>query len=98
MLIAVPVDYENKLSSSIEETKEILIYNRKFERVKLIERKIKQSESYYDLIEVIKDCKYIVSNYIDTGSEISKSLTDLGIKIIKEGRTKDPCYAIRLIR
>lgn len=97
MLIAVPVDYENKLSSSIEETKEIHIYNRKFERVKLIERKIKLSESYQDLIDVIKDCKYIVSSYIDIGSEISNSLTDLGIKIIKEVRTKDPCYAIRLI-
>lgn len=97
MLIAVTVDNENKLSSSIENTEQILIFNRKFDRIKLVESKIKLSECYHDLIEVIKGCKYIVSSYIDCGSEISRPLTDLGIKIVKEERTKDPCYAIRLI-
>lgn len=98
MLIAVAVDNENKLSKNIESTEQILIFNRKFDRIKLIESKCKLSECSHDLVEVIKGCKYIVSSYIDSGSEISNSLTDLGIKIIKEDRTKDPCYAIRLIK
>lgn len=97
MLIAVMVDRENKLASSIEDTKLVLIFDRKFERVRLIESKPSNHKSYFHLLDAIKGCKYIVSSFINAGSEISNTLTDLGIKIVNEVRTKDPYYAIRLI-
>lgn len=98
MLIAVTVNKENKLSLNIEDTELILIFNRKFNRIKLVESKSRNGEYYYDLVETIKGCKYIISRYIDADPEISRALTDLGIKSIKESRTRDPYYAVRLIR
>lgn len=94
MLIAVTVDKERKLSLNMDDTEHILIFSRKFDRVKHIDTKHKVKE---DFIDTIRGCKYIISRHIHTDLETSNAITDLGIKIISELRTRDPFYAIRLI-
>lgn len=97
MLIAVFTNKENKISSCLEETKNLMIYDRKFEKVKFIENRFINDSGIKNLVYDISDCKFIISKYIIYGSDLFKKFSDLGIQIIKEDRTIDPLYAVRLM-
>lgn len=97
MLIAVLVNIDDKISSNHRETNKITIYDRKFERVKFIEDRVIDDFSMKSFIDNLKDCKIIVSKYIEHSSDFFNKLSDLGIRVVKEVRTRDPLYAVRLI-
>lgn len=97
MLIAVGVDDEDKIASHLGKTEMFMIFARKGERVKFVEMRKRKTvcQEHDNLIEDIKDCKFVIAENIGPG--MMDRLIDAGIAPIKENRTKDPIYAVKLI-
>ena len=97
MLIAVGVDREDKIAPHLGKTELFMIFDRKGERVKFMEMRKRTlvSKEHDNLIEDIKDCKFVIAENIGPG--MTDRLIDAGISPISENRTKDPVYAVKLI-
>jgi predicted Fe-Mo cluster-binding NifX family protein len=97
MLIAVGVDREDKIAPHLGKTELFMIFDRKGERVKFMEMRKRTlvSKEHDNLIEDIKDCKFVIAENIGPG--MTDRLIDAGISPIRENRTKDPVYAVKLI-
>ncbi len=95
MLIAVGVDENDKISEHPGKTQLFMIFDRKGDRVKFIEMRKRKSIENEGIIEDIKDCKFVISENIGPG--MCDRLIDAGIAPIKESRTKDPVYAVKII-
>jgi|GEM_PF-5901077 len=94
VLIAVAVDNDDKIASHLGKSEMFMIFDRKGERVKFIEMRKRKNTSEH-LIEDIKDCKFVIAETIGPG--MRDSLINAGISPILEKRTKDPCYAVKII-
>lgn len=95
MLIAVAVDSDDKISSHLGKTEMFMIFTRKGERVKFVEMRKRKSCENENLVDDIKDCKFVISENIGPG--MMDRLIDAGIAPVKENRTKDPVYAVKLM-
>lgn len=97
VLIAVAVDNDDKIAPHLGKSEMFMIFDRKGERVKFIEMRKRKSfgSENENLVEDIRDCKFVIAENIGPG--MFDRLTDAGIAPIRENRTKDPCYAIKLI-
>lgn len=95
MLIAVAVDNDDKIAQHLGKTEMFMIFNRKGERVKFIEMRKRKTCENEKLVDDIKDCKFVIAENIGPG--MCDKLTDAGIAAIRENRTKDPTYAVKLI-
>lgn len=95
MLIAVGVDNEDKIAPHLGKTEMFMIFDRKGERVKFIEMRKRKSCENENLIDDIKDCKFVIAENIGPG--MCDRLTDAGIAVVRENRTKDPSYAVKLM-
>lgn len=95
VLIAVAVDNDDKIAPHLGKSEMFMIFDRKGERVKFIEMRKRKKCEHENLVEDIKDCKFVIAENIGPG--MFDRLTDAGIAPIRENRTKDPCYAIKLI-
>lgn len=95
MLIAVAVDGDDKISSHLGKTEMFMIFTRKGERVKFVEMRKRKSCENENLVDDIKDCKFVISENIGPG--MMDRLIDAGIAPVKESRTKDPVYAVKLM-
>ena len=95
VLIAVAVDNDDKIAPHLGKSEMFMIFDRKGERVKFIEMRKRKNCEHENLVEDIRDCKFVIAENIGPG--MFDRLADAGIAPIRENRTKDPCYAIKLI-
>lgn len=96
MFIAVGVDNEERIVPQLDETEIFMIIDRKGDRVKFVEKRERKSMEEKNLIEEIKDCRYVIAENI--GPTIRNMLIDAGISPVREARTKDPVYAVKILR
>ena len=95
MLIAVGVDNNDKIASHLGRTEMFMIFDRKGDRVKFVEMRKRKSVENEKLIDDIRDCRFVIAENIGPG--MTDKLIDAGIAPVREARTKDPVYAVKIL-